>query len=315
MPTYLVTGGAGFIGSNLVEAILRAGHRAVALDNFATGRRENLEHAPAWASEGGGSFELIEDDIRDPEVCARAVNGVDFVLHQAAFPSVPRSIEDPVSSNEVNISGTLHLLVAARDAGVRRLVFASSSSVYGEIETLPKVESMSPAPISPYALQKLAAETYCRMFHRLYGLETVALRYFNIFGPRQDPTSDYAAVVPKFVRALREGRRPRVFGDGEQSRDFTFVANAVQANLKACEAGPDALGRAYNVGCGARFTLNQLLEQLGELLGLDPDPEYGDPRPGDVRHSLADIGEAERRLGYRPEVDFRSGLQRTLEWF
>jgi nucleoside-diphosphate-sugar epimerase len=243
------------------------------------------------------------------------VNGVDYVLHQAAFPSVPRSIEDPVSSNEVNISGTLHLLVAARDAGVRRLVFASSSSVYGEIEALPKVESMSPAPISPYALQKLAAETYCRMFHRLYGLETVALRYFNIFGPRQDPTSDYAAVVPKFVRALREGRRPRVFGDGEQSRDFTFVANAVQVNLKACEAGPDALGRAYNVGCGARFTLNQLLEQLGELMGVDPDPEYGDPRPGDVRHSLADIGEAERRLGYRPEVDFRSGLQRTLEWF
>ena len=313
MASYLVTGGGGFIGSNLVEALLRAGDDVRVLDDFSTGRRTNLEEAPAWAREGGGRFEMLEGDIRIPETSRQAVAGVDYVLHQAAIPSVQRSVKDPVASNAVNVTGTLQLLMAARDAAVKRFVFASSSSLYGESETLPKVETMPNAPISPYGLQKLAGETYCGLFHRLYGLPTVALRYFNVFGPRQDPGSEYSAVIPRFATALREGRRPTVFGDGEQTRDFTFVANVVQANRKACQAPPEALGLAYNIACEERISLNGLLDILGELLGRRPDPIYAPARAGDIKHSLADIGRARRLLGYAPETGLREGLRRTME--
>jgi nucleoside-diphosphate-sugar epimerase len=313
MARFLVTGGAGFIGSNLVEAILRQGDDARALDDFSTGRRENLTETGLWASSGGGSFELIEGDIRDADTCRQAVDGVDFVLHQAAIPSVQRSVQDPVTTNGVNVTGTLNLLTAARAAGVRRFVFASSSSLYGESETLPKVETMPPAPISPYGLQKLAGESYCRLFHALYGMPTVALRYFNVFGPRQDPGSEYSAVIPKFVTAIREDRSPTIYGDGEQTRDFTHIANAVRANLLACEAAEDALGEAYNAACGDRISLNQLVEILAKLAGKSVRPEYGPERPGDIKHSLADIGKATDKLGYRIEVDVHEGLRRTWE--
>ncbi len=315
MARWLVTGGGGFIGSNLVETLLRRGEDVTALDDFSTGRRSNLAEAPTWAKQGGGTWTLVEGDVRDLETCRRAVEGRDFVLHQAAIPSVQRSVQDPLTTNDVNVRGTLHMLVAARDAEVRRFVFASSSSLYGESETLPKVETMPTAPISPYGLQKLAGETYCRLFHRLYALPTVALRYFNVFGPRQDPGSEYSAVIPKFMAALRTGSRPRIFGDGEQSRDFTFVANVVRANLLACEAGEGAWGRAFNVACGERTTLNGLLGILGELAGVRPLPEYAQARPGDIRHSLADVAAARDVLGYRPEVDLREGLRRTWEAF
>lgn len=313
MSSYLVTGGGGFIGSNLTEALLRAGEDVRVLDDFSTGRRANLEQAPAWALAGGGRFELREGDIREAATCRVAVEDVDYVLHQAAIPSVQRSVQDPVASNAVNVTGTLNLLVAARDARVKRFVFASSSSLYGESETLPKVESMPPAPISPYGLQKLAGETYCGIFHRLYGMPTVALRYFNVFGPRQDPTSEYSAVIPRFVTALRGGSRPTVFGDGEQTRDFTFVANVVQANRRACQAPPEALGLAYNVACEERISLNGLLQALGGLMGKRPDPVYAEARPGDIKHSLAGIGRARQLLGYAPEVDLHEGLRRTVE--
>jgi nucleoside-diphosphate-sugar epimerase len=313
MAKYLVTGGAGFIGSNLVEAILRRGDDARALDDFSTGRRENLAETAAWAASGGGTFDLIEGDIRDAATCREAVSGVDFVLHQAAIPSVQRSVQDPATTNDVNVTGTLNLLTAAREAGVRRFVFASSSSLYGESETLPKVETMPSAPISPYGLQKLAGESYCRLFHSLYGLPTVALRYFNVFGPRQDPGSEYSAVIPKFVTAIREDRSPIIYGDGEQTRDFTHISNAVRANLLACEAGDDALGEAYNAACGDRISLNQLVEILGKLAGKSVRPEYGPERPGDIKHSLADIDKAADKLGYRIEVDVHEGLRRTWE--
>jgi nucleoside-diphosphate-sugar epimerase len=315
MARWLVTGGGGFVGSNLVEALLRRGEDVTALDDFSTGRRSNLAEASTWARQGGGVWTLVEGDIRDLDTCRKAVEGMDFVLHQAAIPSVQRSVKDPLTTNDVNVRGSLQMLVAARDARVRRFVFASSSSLYGDSETLPKVETMPAAPISPYGLQKLAGETYCRLFHRLYGLPTVALRYFNVFGPRQDPGSEYSAVIPKFMAALREGRRPRIFGDGEQSRDFTFVANVVRANLLACEAGEAAWGRAFNVACGDRITLNGLLEILGELSGTRPDPEYAAARPGDIRHSLADVASAGEFLGYDPEFDLREGLARTWEAF
>ncbi|MDX1387689.1 MAG: SDR family oxidoreductase [Acidobacteriota bacterium] len=313
MATFLVTGGAGFIGSNLVEAILRRGDSARVLDDFSTGRRENLADTAAWASEGGGSFDLITGDIRDAATCRTATEGVDFVLHQAAIPSVQRSVQDPVTTNEVNVAGTLNLLTAARDAGVRRFVFASSSSLYGDSETLPKVETMPPAPISPYGLQKLTGETYCRLFHALYGLPTVALRYFNVFGPRQDPTSEYSAVIPKFVTAIREDRAPTIYGDGEQTRDFTHISNAVSANLLACEATNGALGEAYNAACGDRISLNQLVETLAGFAGKKVVPEHAPPRPGDIKHSLAGIDKAIEKLGYRVEVDVHEGLRRTWD--
>ncbi len=313
MARFLVTGGAGFIGSNLVEAILGRGDDVRVVDNFLTGRRSNLASAAEWARSGGGSFELIEGDIRDPETCRTAIQGMGYVLHQAAIPSVQRSVDDPRSSHEVNVDGTLNLLLAAREAGVERFVFASSSSLYGESEELPKVETMAPDPISPYGLQKLAAERYCVLFHRLYGLATVALRYFNVFGPRQDPSSEYSAVIPRFLSAAGAGEAPTIFGDGEQTRDFTFIANVVQANLKACEAGGEALGRAYNVACGDRYSLNELVRRIGGMLGREVEPEYAAARKGDIRHSMAGIEQATRLLGYRPAVGLDEGLRRTWQ--
>ncbi len=310
---WVVTGGAGFIGSNLVEALLCRGERVRALDDFSSGRRSNLAAVDDWARTGGAEFELIEGDVRDADLCRRLVDGASFVLHQAAIPSVPRSVEDPLTSHDVNVDGTLQLLEAARHARIGRFVFASSSSIYGESETLPKVETMPPDPISPYGLQKLTAESYCGLYWRLYGLPTVSLRYFNIFGPRQDPASDYAAVVPRFLTAVDRGRRPTVYGDGEQTRDFTYVANAVAANLGACEAKPVAFGRTYNVGAGRRTSLNALLAEIGRLVGRDIDPIYEPARAGDILHSLAAIERAQSDLGYRVTVDLAEGLRRTRE--
>ncbi len=309
----LVTGGAGFIGSHLVEALLRRGEDVRVLDNFSTGRRDNLAQAERWAAEGGGAFELLEGDIRDAETCRRAVEGCAYVFHQAAIPSVQRSVADPRTTHEVNVTGTLNLLLAARDAGVECFVFASSSSVYGESDRLPKEETMPAEPVSPYGLQKLAAETYCRLFYRLYGLPTVSLRYFNVFGPRQDPESEYAAVIPCFIRAIRDGARPTVYGDGEQTRDFTYIANAVEANLRAREAGSEALGETFNVACGERTSLNSLLRELEALAGRSVKPAYTDPRPGDIRHSLAAIDRARRVLGFEPAVSWKEGLRRAWE--
>lgn len=313
MRRFLIIGGAGFIGSNLTEALLLHGDSVRVLDDLSTGRRENLALAGDWSKTGGGEFELLEGDIRDADTCRQAMRDVQYVLHQAAIPSVQRSILDPVNTNAVNIGGTLNLLEAAREAGVQRFVFASSSSLYGESETLPKVETMPCAPISPYGLQKLAGETYCRLYHRLYGLPTVALRYFNVFGPRQDPASEYSAVIPRFITAVKAGRPPTIYGDGEQSRDFTYVANVVLANQLACVAGTQALGGAYNIGCGERITLNDLVAEIGQIMQHEIQPEHGDPRAGDIRHSLAAIDAATERLGFRPEVALREGLERTIE--
>jgi len=310
---FLVTGGAGFIGSNLVESLLLAGHDVRALDDFSSGRRENLAAVDEWTSAGSSRFTLIEGDIRAAGDCRGAVEGVDYVLHLAAVPSVQRSVENPTRTNEVNVTGTLNMLEAGRACGVKRFVFASSSSLYGESETLPKVETHPPDPISPYGLQKLAGETYCRLFHRLYGLPTVALRYFNVFGPRQDPSSQYSAVIPRFVTAARAGRPATIYGDGEQTRDFTFIENVVQANLRACEADESACGRAYNIACGDRVSLNELLDRIGEALGTEVARVHETPRAGDIRHSLAGIEEARSRLGYRPQVTLLEGLRRTVE--
>jgi UDP-N-acetylglucosamine/UDP-N-acetyl-alpha-D-glucosaminouronate 4-epimerase len=312
---YLVTGGAGFIGSHIVEALIRRGDDVVVLDNFSTGRRDNLEVAVREAGAGRPGPTVIEGDIRDPETVRRAMAGVTHVLHQAALPSVQRSVEDPIASHAVNATATLDLLVAARDARVRRFVYASSSSVYGDTPQLPKVETMPVSPLSPYAASKLAGEHYCRMFHPLYGLETVSLRYFNVFGPRQDPNSQYAAVIPNFVRAATRRESPTVFGDGLQSRDFTYVENAVQANLLACEASAAASGRAYNVACGVATTLLDLLRLLGSIVGATIRPDHGAARAGDVRHSLAAIDAARERLGYQPGVGLEEGLRRTVDWF
>jgi nucleoside-diphosphate-sugar epimerase len=303
----LVTGGAGFIGSNLVGRLLRDGHEVRVLDNFATGHRENL-------SEFLGDIELIEGDIQSYERVHNAVRGCQLVFHQAALPSVPRSIQDPLTSNAANVTGTLNILLASRDEGVRRVVYASSSSAYGANPDLPKQESMPALPISPYAVAKLAAEGYCRAFHRVYGLETVALRYFNVFGPRQDPLSQYAAVVPRFILAFLADEQPIVYGDGEQSRDFTYVDNAVEANLLA--AGSEGVaGEAFNVACAERISLNALLSELRSLAGKSIEAKYLDPRPGDVRHSLADISAARERLGYEPRVGVMEGLRHTFAWY
>ncbi len=310
MATYVVTGGAGFIGSNLVEELLKRGATARVVDDFSTGSRESLAEAPAWAASGGGRFELLPGDIRDATFCTLALDGADYVLHHAAIPSVPWSVRDPQGTNAVNVTGTLNLLCAARDARVRRFVYASSSAVYGDDLTLPKVETMAPAPVSPYALQKLAGEVYCRLFHRLYQLPTVALRYFNVFGERQDPKSEYAAVVASFVEAFRSRRAPTIHGDGEQTRDFVHVSNAVRANLLACQAGPDALGETFNIACGERISLNRLVAVLAGISGSAAGAEHGPPRPGDVRHSVAALDRAARGLGYRPEVLLEEGLRR-----
>ena len=307
MAHYLVTGGGGFVGSNIVQTLLERGERVRVLDNFATGRQQNL-------ADLANEIELIEGDIRDPQVTARAVAGVDYVLHQAALGSVPRSVQDPITSNDVNVNGTLNMLWAAKQAGVKRFVTASSSSVYGNTPQLPKEEAMSPNPISPYAVSKLACERYTMSFHAVYGLPTVALRYFNVFGPKQDPLSQYAAVIPRFITAIKKGEAPVVYGDGEQSRDFTFIENVVQANLLACTA-PAAPGQFMNIACGDRYSLNTLLQLLAEIIGKDVRPIYQAERSGDVKHSLASIERAKKVLGFSPAVNFRDGLKRTVAWF
>ncbi len=308
MTTYLVTGGAGFIGSNIVHALVARGARVRVLDNFATGRRGNLAGVE-------DRVDLIEGDLRRPADVEKAMDGVDLVLHQGALGSVPRSIADPVTSQEANATGTLNVLQAARAAGVRRVVYASSSSVYGDTPTLPKVEDMPPAPQSPYAVTKLAGELYCRVFSGIYGMEAISLRYFNVFGPRQDPTSQYAAVIPKFIRAMLRDERPVIFGDGTQSRDFTYVENVISANLLAAEAPPATLGGAVcNVACGERFTLLDLVRALNEILGMRREPIFQAPRPGDVLHSHAAIERAGRLLKYRPVIPFAEGLRRTVDW-
>jgi UDP-N-acetylglucosamine/UDP-N-acetylgalactosamine 4-epimerase len=305
---YLITGGAGFIGSHLVEHLLEQGQDVVVLDDFSTGRRENL--APFQ-----GRLDVVEASITDYDACRRAVEGADRVLYQAALGSVPRSIDNPQHTHDVNATGTLNVLRAAVDAGVKRVVFAASSSAYGDTEELPKHEGMPTRPRSPYAVTKVMGEHYCRAFHASYGLETVALRYFNVFGPRQDPASQYAAVVPLFVSAAIAGRQPTIFGDGEQSRDFTYFANVVEANLLACDAGPDALGQVFNVGAGDRITINQLWATIRSLVGADVEPVYAPPRPGDVRASLAAMDRAGESLGYAPRIDVEEGLRRTVEWY
>jgi UDP-N-acetylglucosamine 4-epimerase len=313
MANILVTGGGGFIGSNLAEALLKRGDAVRVLDNFSSGRKENLAF-PELGETLTSRLEILQGDMTDREICRKAVEGIDYVLHQAAIPSVPRSVAQPIESNDANINGTLNLLVEARDAGVKRMVFASSSSVYGNTPTLPKVETITPNPLSPYAVQKLTAEHYFRIFYELYGLETVCLRYFNVFGPRQDPTSEYSAVIPKFIKALLTNDRPTIFGDGEQSRDFTHVDNVVYGNLLALEA-PKAAGKAMNLACGGRLTLNELLSILKKIIGSDIEPIYADPRPGDVKHSHADISLSEDLLEYKMQVPTEEGLARTVDYF
>jgi nucleoside-diphosphate-sugar epimerase len=308
MAHYLVTGGAGFIGSNLVEALLARGERVRVLDDFSTGKRANLQ---PWLDR----IELVEGSLARIEDCRRAAAGVDYVLHQGALPSVPKSIAMPLESNQANVDGTLNILVAARDAGVKRLVYAASSSAYGDTPTLPKVESMPAAPKSPYAIQKYAGEMYCRVFWETYQLETVALRYFNIFGPRQDPTSQYSAAIPRFITSIASGKPPTIFGDGEQTRDFTFIENVVEANLRACTAPPACAGKMVNIACGERISLNALVKMINEVLGTNVQPSYDATRAGDVKHSLAGIELARELIGYRPKVLFAEGIRRTIEWY
>ncbi|NOX36394.1 MAG: SDR family oxidoreductase [Calditrichaeota bacterium] len=304
---YLVTGGAGFVGSNLVEELLNRGHQVRVLDNFSTGFRENL-------TEFADRIELIEGDLRSYHIVREAVDGVDFILHQGALPSVPRSIQDPVTSNEVNVGGTLNILHAAVDAKVKRVVFASSSSIYGDSPTLPKQEDMAPNPLSPYAVSKLAGEKYCQVFSRIYGLHTVALRYFNVFGPRQNPNSQYSAVIPKFIKAILNDEPPVIYGDGEQSRDFTFVKNVVEANILATEVDCPP-GIVMNCAAHQRITLNELVRTINQILGKNIQPIYTDPRPGDIKHSFADITRIQETLGYEPFILFEDGLRMTIDWY
>ncbi len=304
---YLITGGAGFIGSNLVEELLRRGHEVRVLDNFSTGNRANLEPFK-------DRIEIFEGDLRSYHIVRQAVEGVDFILHQGALPSVPRSIQDPITSNEVNVTGTLNILDAAVAAGVKRVVFASSSSIYGDSPTLPKREDMIPNPLSPYAVSKLAGEKYCQVFARIYGLHTVALRYFNVFGPRQNPDSQYSAVIPKFIKAILTDQQPVIYGDGEQSRDFTYIANVVEANILATEVDSPA-GEVYNCAVHQRITLNELVTTINRIVGKNIPPVYADPRPGDVKHSFADISKIQQQMGYQPKIKFEEGLRLTIEWF
>ncbi|MFQ6040127.1 MAG: SDR family oxidoreductase [Candidatus Poribacteria bacterium] len=307
MSKYLVTGGAGFIGSNIVETLVHRGEYVRVLDNFSTGKPQNLAAL-------NGKIEFIKGDIRDLERVREAVKGMDYVFHQAALPSVTRSIKDPITTNDVNISGTLNVLVAARDAKVKRVIYAASSSAYGDTPTLPKREDMPANPISPYGVSKYVGEQYCQLFTALYGLETVCLRYFNVFGPRQNPHSPYSGVISIFIKDFLSGVPPKIYGDGEQSRDFTFVSNAVNANLLACHA-EGASGQVFNIACGDRTTINELAWLIRELLGSDIEPVHLDQRPGDIRHSLADISKAQTILGYEPKVDLTVGLMKTIDWF
>ncbi len=305
MALYLVTGGSGFIGSHLVRALLERGDTVRVLDNFVTGRRSNLAEVAA-------DIDLRTGSITDRETVSAAMRGVEYVLHQAAIPSVARSVEQPYECHESNVTGTLNILVAARDAGVRKVVYAASSSAYGNTETLPKCETINPQPLSPYAAAKLAGEQYCRVFHQVYGLPTVALRYFNIFGPRQDPESLYAAVVPRFITMMLQGKAPTINGDGGQSRDFTYVANVVQANLLACAAEERAHGQVMNIACGQAYTLLDLVALLNSLLGTSIEPIHAPPQVGDVRHSLAAIECATKLIGYTPVVGFAEGIEYTI---
>ncbi len=309
MHKYLVTGGAGFIGSNITESLLAQGNFVRILDNFATGRKENiagfLKHP---------NFELNEADLRSFDDVRKASSGMDFILHQGALPSVPRSVADPITTNEVNVLGTLNVLQAAREHKVKRVVYAASSSVYGNNPNLPKEEGMPPMPLSPYAISKYAGEAYCKVFHDLYGLETVALRYFNVFGPKQDPTSQYSAVIPKFIRMISEGESPVIYGDGLQSRDFTYVENNIRANILACTAKGVA-GKVFNIACGERYTLLQLMQFLNTIMGTKIQPVFDNNRSGDVKHSLASITLARQELGFEVSVNFPEGLQKTVEYF
>jgi UDP-glucose 4-epimerase len=307
MAVYVVTGGGGFIGSHIVEELLRRRETVKIVDNFSTGKRENV--APFK-----NDAEVIETDVADAKNLADIVRGADYVIHQAAIPSVPKSIIDPVKSHHANVNGTLNLLVACRDEGVKRVVFASSSSLYGDSPTLPKHEGMMPNPLSPYGAQKLFAETYCQVFTKAYGLETVSLRYFNVFGPRQDATSQYSGVLALFIPAVLQGRRPTIYGDGLQSRDFTYVQNVVEANLLACTV-PGVGGMVFNIACGDRVTLNSMLQDINKILGKDISAIYAEPRAGDIKHSQADIARAREHLRFEPKFGFQEGLRRTIEWY
>ncbi|HLW85795.1 MAG TPA: SDR family oxidoreductase [Candidatus Sulfotelmatobacter sp.] len=308
MALYLITGVGGFIGSSLARALLAKNENVRGVDNFATGKRENLQEILP-------RIDFHEADILDLEAMHKACAGVDYVLHQAAIPSVPKSVLDPLGSNRTNVDGTVNVLIAARDAKVKRVVYAASSSAYGDTPTLPKHEAMTPDPISPYAVAKLASEHYMISFFRCYGLETVALRYFNIFGPRQDPSSPYSGVLAKFITQMLRGEQPTIFGDGEQSRDFTYIDNAVEANLLACQASSSAAGNVFNVATGRRVTLNETFQLLRGMTSYSGQPNYGSERGGDIKHSLADIARAEKHLGYKPKVDFEEGLRRTVQWY
>jgi UDP-glucose 4-epimerase len=305
--THIVTGGAGFIGSHIVERLLHDGHRVRVVDNLSTGKRENLAHLD-------GSFEFHQVSITDKDALAPIFAGADTVFHQAALPSVPRSVDDPLTTHEYNVTGTLNVLLAARDAGVRRVVYAASSSAYGDIDAEFKVETMPPRPLSPYGVAKLAGEYYCQAFTEVYCLETVCLRYFNVFGPRQDPTSQYAAVIPLFITAMLDGRPPTIYGDGLQSRDFTYIDNVVHGNLLAAQA-PRAVGQVMNVATGRRITLIELVDKLNRLLETDLKAHHAEPRAGDIKHSRAGIDRARDLLDYEPVVDFDTGLARTVEWY
>jgi nucleoside-diphosphate-sugar epimerase len=307
MAVYVVTGGGGFIGSHIVEELIRRKETVRVIDNFSTGKRANLEPFEEVA-------EIIDADIAEAKNLAQYLKGADYVIHQAAIPSVPKSMIDPVRSHNANVNGTLRVLVASREAGVRRVIYACSSSIYGDSPTLPKHEAMLPNPLSPYGAQKLFGEMYCQVFTRAYGLETVSLRYFNVFGPRQDATSQYSGVLALFIPAVLQGRRPTIYGDGLQSRDFTYVQNVVEGNLLACIA-PGVAGQAFNVACGDRITVNSMLQQINKITGKDIAPIYAEPRGGDIKHSQADISRAKEHLGYEPKVTFEEGLRRTVEWY
>ena len=304
---FLVTGGAGFIGSNIVEELVRQDEQVRIIDNFSTGKVGNVEPLKDF-------IEVVEGDIRNYEVVCEAVRDVDVILHQAALPSVPRSISDPITTNEVNVTGTLNVLMAAKENGVKRVVYASSSSVYGDNPRLPKEESMMPNPLSPYAVSKLAGEKYCQVFSNVYNLETISLRYFNVFGRRQDPNSQYSAVIPKFIKAMMNDSRPLVYGDGEQSRDFTYVKNVVSANILAARANCKA-GTVMNCACNGQTTLNELVQKINRILGKNVEPIYEASRSGDIKHSFASVEAAAENLGYRPVVDFDSGLRETVKWY
>ena len=309
MALYLITGVAWFIGSSLARAVLAQGDQVLGVDNFSTGKRENI-------AEIAGKIDLREVDLLNLDAIHDACRGVDYVFHEAAIPSVPKSVIDPLGSNCANVDGTVHVLIAARDAKVKRVVYAASSSAYGDTPTLPKHEGMAPNPISPYAVAKLASEYYMTSFYRCYGLETVSLRYFNIFGPRQDPSSPYSGVLAKFITEMLKGERPTIFGDGKQSRDFTYIDNVVSANLLAAKApGAQVAGQVFNVATGTRFDLNQTFELLKKIIGFKGEAKYAAERAGDVKHSLADLSRTEKQLGYKPLVNFEEGLRRTVEWY